>query len=92
MWKLSVISAVCSVVGYAAVHFAFFATPQVAPEVHDATPQAAPVVLAEVVDVTDTEGLLDPQPRQLVGVPFDAAEPISFNSPVGAKPIPPTSN
>ena len=40
---------------------------------------AAPVVLAEVVEVTDIDPLLDPPPQPETGVPFDA-EPTTCRS------------
>jgi hypothetical protein len=36
-----------------------------------------PVVLAEVVDVTDLDPLLDPPTRPVAGVPFDSDPPVT---------------
>ncbi len=98
MRKLMAISVASTLLGYAAVHFAFFAKPKPAPEAEQpvavAVP-AEPVVLAQVVDVTDLDPLLDPPPARAAGVPFDAAEPLEPVSavPGGAPaPIPPADD
>jgi hypothetical protein len=63
--------------GFAGVYFALTARPaaQPAPEqpAAAAAQSAEPVVLSEVVEVTDTDRLLDPAPRpaSASGVPFD---------------------
>ena len=98
MWKLMAISVATTLLGYAAVHFVFFANPKPAPEAAQPAAVAAPaepVVLAQVVDVTDLNSLLDPAPAAAAGVPFDAAEPLE---PVRAAPglapapIPPSAD
>lgn len=81
--------------GYATVYFALVARP--APQPMAERPSAAapqppePVVLPEVVEVTDTDPLLDPLPGQPAGVPFDPAEP-SVPTRVNAAPIPPAAD
>jgi hypothetical protein len=91
MRKLMLISAACSVLGYAAVHFVFFSKPRPEPEppvaAQPAQP-AEPVVLATVVDVTDLDALLDPRPGEPVGVPFDPTEPLEPATRVNATPAP----
>jgi hypothetical protein len=54
-------------------------------------PQAAePVVLSQVVEVTDTDLLLEPQPDRVSGVPFDSAEPLNGSTNVNTlTPNPP---
>ena len=98
MRKLIAISVASTLLGYAAVHFEFFANPTPTPEVAPAAvpAPAEPVVLAQVVEVTDLDPLLDPAPAApAVGVPFDAAEPLE---PVSAAPgltpapIPPSAD
>ncbi len=98
MRKLMAISVASTLLGYAAVHFALFAKPKPVPEAEQpvavAVP-AEPVVLAQVVDVTDLDPLLDPAPARAAGVPFDAAEPLEPVSavPGGAPaPIPPAAD
>ncbi|MBP3958877.1 hypothetical protein J8F10_26825 [Gemmata sp. G18] len=88
------ISAVSAVLGYAIVHFAFFANPapHANPAESAAQAPAEPVVLANVVEVTDTDALLDPAPSSVTGVPFDTTEPNEFTVPTSAKPIPPAAN
>ncbi len=76
MRKLIVISVLGTVLGYAAVHFAFFAKPNPAQE-PVATAPAESVVLAQVVEVIDTDALLDPRPAQ----PGGAAGPDEFTAP-----------
>jgi hypothetical protein len=41
-----------------------------------AAPLKIPVVLAEVVDVTDLDPLLDPPVRPVAGIPFDIDPPV----------------
>lgn len=94
MRKMMALSALCTVAGYAAVHFAFFTKPAAAPHVEPpAAVQAnpAPAVLAKVVEVTDTDALLDPRPPATGGVPFDA-EPVAFRAPAAVQPIPPAAD
>ncbi|VTR90777.1 unnamed protein product [Gemmata massiliana] len=88
------ISATSAVLGYTIVHFAFFAksTPATEPETTAVQTSAEPVVLANVVEVTDTDLLLDPAPSKVTGVPFDTTEPNEFTVPTSAKPIPPAAD
>ncbi len=90
MRKVMAISALCTVLGYAAVHFAFFGTPEPQPQEPAVQASAEPVMLANVVEVTDTDSLLDPRPAQAGGVPFDA-EPVAVRAPSAAEPIPPAA-
>ncbi|MFM8273494.1 MAG: hypothetical protein ACKODX_14365 [Gemmata sp.] len=85
MRKLMLISVLGTLAGYAGVHFAFFSPPAAVPA--PAAP-AEPVVLAAVVEVTDTEPLLDPPPGHPVGVPFDPPVPAELAAPAPAAPIP----
>ncbi len=71
MRKLILISTLGTLAGYAVVHFAFFAKPAPVPQTPVVSAPAEPVVLAHVVEVTDTDPLLDPLPGQSVGLPFD---------------------
>lgn len=73
MRKVMAFSALCTVLGYAAVHFAFFAKPTPTPQADEPVAQAdaEPVVLANVVEVTDTDALLDARPAPATGRPFD---------------------
>ena len=98
MRKLIAISVASTLLGYAAVHFVFFANPKPAPEAGQppavATP-AEPVTLAQVVEVTDLDPLLDPAPAPAAGVPFDAAEPlepVSAAPGLAPAPIPPSAD
>ena len=92
MRKWLAICAAGAVVGYVAVYFALDTgkhAPVPEPEVPAAaTAPTEPVVLAQVVDVTDLEPLLDPlPPGPPVGVPFDEpAEPLTPGAAAG--PIP----
>jgi hypothetical protein len=94
MWKWLAIGVAGSVVGYVAVYFALDGKP--APEPRPEPPAAVPaepVVLTQVVDVTDLDPLLDPPPRPSAGVPFEPAEPPGSITPVGAPaPIPPAGD
>lgn len=97
MRKVAFISALSAVIGYAAVHFAFFANPKpaAAPEVAPAEAPAAGMVLADVVEVTDTDALLDARPKESHGAPFDSqVVPASFATPAAAAvpPIPPAAD
>ena len=98
MWKLTAISVATTLLGYAVVHFVFFANPKPTPEEAQSPAVAAPaepVTLAQVVEVTDLDPLLDPPPAQPAGVPFDAAEPLepatATPGPAPA-PIPPSAD
>lgn len=56
------------------------------PQAEIATPAvpAAPIVLGEVVEVTNIDPLLDPPSRPVIGVPFDTepvAVPVSVAAP-----------
>jgi len=86
------ISVVSSLLGYAAVYFVFFSKPAPAPEQEQptaATEPAEPVVLAQVIDVTDLDPLLNPPPAPVAGIPFDTADPLEAVTPVTAPaPIP----
>ncbi len=96
MRKLMAISVASTLLGYAVVHFVFFSksapAPEAEPLVGVAGP-AEPVVLAQVVDVTDLDPLLDPPPAEAAGVPFDPVEPLEAAAPVTAPaPIPPAAD
>lgn len=92
MRKTMAMSVVSGLLGYAAVYFAFLSKPAPAPEQEQptaATEPAEPVVLAQVVDVTDLDPLLNPPPAPVAGVPFDAADSFEAATPVTAPaPIP----
>ncbi len=90
MRKLIAISVASTVLGYAAVYFVFFSEPRAQPEPEQAVAQNdSPVVLANVVDVTDVEPLLDPKPHEPVGTPFDPTEPLEpAPRPSGIAPAP----
>jgi hypothetical protein len=90
MRKLMAISVASTILGYAAVYFAFFAKPAPQPEPEPAAaPSDQPIVLAAVVDVTDVEPLLDPKPHEPGGVPFDPTEPLEPAAPARAvAPLP----
>jgi hypothetical protein len=79
-----------AVVGYAAVYFALSGGPAPGPQagqpVAEVPQPAEPVVLSQVVEVTDTDPLLDPSPTQPVGIPFDPTEPLEPQSQVSAAP------
>lgn len=78
MRKWLLICGAGAVVGYVAVHFALDLSqpnPEPQPQPQTAAPaRAEPVVLANVVDVTNLEPLLDPRTEEPGGVPFDAPE------------------
>ena len=90
MRKLMAISIASTLLGYAVVHFVFFANPAPKPAIEpDAV--AAPaetLVLAQVVDVTDLDPLLDPAPVPPAGLPFDPTEALEPAAPVNATPAP----
>lgn len=91
MRKVALISAASALLGYAAVYLAFFGKPAPEPETPVAQAPAEPVVLADVVEVTDTEPLLDARPKETAaaGVPFDPqVVPASFTAPAAVPPIP----
>jgi hypothetical protein len=89
MRKWLLIGGAGAVLGYAAVYFALDAG-RPAPAPQPAAPAVAapaePVVLAQVVEVTDVEPLLDSVPGHPAGLPFEpeAAEPPA----PGAAPVP----
>jgi len=97
MRKFLAIGAAGAAVGYGAVYLALGSKPAPAPEQAPesavvAGPQA-PVVLEHVVEVTDIDPLLDPQPSQLAGIPFDSTEPgVPINLQLPAAPIPPSAD
>jgi hypothetical protein len=88
MWKWFAIIGAGAAVGYAAVYFALSGGP--APESQAERPAAAasqppePVVLSQVVEVTETDSLLDPQPAPPSGIPFDPTEPLEPRTSVSA--------
>ena len=102
MRKLIAISVASTLLGYAIVHFVFFSKPAPVPQPEQpaavAAAPAEPVVLAQVVEVTDLEPLLDPLPGQPAGLPFDPTEPLETSSvnavpPAAAPaPIPPAAD
>ncbi|MBY0458004.1 MAG: hypothetical protein K2V38_11745, partial [Gemmataceae bacterium] len=78
---VALISAASAVVGYAAIHFLFFARPACHTDAPAPPPtEAGPVVLAHVVEVTDTEHLLDRCHPQPAGEPFDDVLPAAFTA------------
>ena len=92
MRKWLLIGGAGAVVGYVAVYFALDVPPTPEPQPQQpaaATAPAEPVVLAEVVDVTNLEPLLDPRTAEPAGVPFDVTDPPELTSPTSAPaPIP----
>jgi hypothetical protein len=87
MWKWFAIIGAGAAVGYAAVYFALSGNPASAPQAEQPTAAAQPpepVVLSQVVDVTDTDALLDPSPNPPSGVPFDPTEPLEPRMKVNA--------
>ncbi len=81
--------------GYATVYFALGVQPESHPQPESsavvAEQPAAPILLAEVVEVTDTDPLLDPQPGHAAGLPFDPAEsavPVRARTSASPAPIP----
>jgi hypothetical protein len=99
MRKLLAIGVVGAAVGYAVVYFALGTKPAPAPEPRPeqaAAPAEAapprPVVLANVVEVTDIDHLLDPAPAQPTGEPFDPAGPTAPVNALPAAPIPPAGD
>ena len=51
--------------------------------------QALPVVLPEVVEVTDIDALLDPPAKTVTGVPFDSDPVTPVSVPTAPERIPP---
>ncbi len=96
MGKWLLIGGAGAVVGYVAVYFALDVKPAPEPPADPptvATAPAEPVVLSDVVEVTNLEPLLNPRLEPLTGVPFDAAEPSEFHAPAdAAEPIPPAGD
>ncbi|QJW95303.1 hypothetical protein [Frigoriglobus tundricola] len=91
MRKMMAISVASSLLGYAAVYFIFFSKPAPAPEPEQpavATEPAEPVVLAQVIDVTDLDPLLSPPPAPTGGVPFDTADASETLTVTAPAPIP----
>jgi hypothetical protein len=93
MRKWLLICGTGAVVGYVAVYFALDLSkpnPKSEPQQPAAAPAPAePVVLADVVDVTNLEPLLEPRTEGPAGVPFDAAAPSELSAPTRAPaPIP----
>jgi hypothetical protein len=83
-------------VGYAAVYFALGTRPAPQPAAEQpaaAARPAEPVVLSEVVEVTDTDPLLDPLldplPGQPAGLPFDPTAPTAPTAPTKVNATPP---
>jgi hypothetical protein len=78
MRKTMAISVLSGLLGYAALYFLFLAKPAPVPEQEQppvaATEPAEPVMLAQVIDVTDLDPLLNPTPAPEVGVPFDTID------------------
>jgi hypothetical protein len=67
--------------------------PPTAPSTAARTPQAQPLVLSAVVEVTDIDHLLDPPTKDDTGLPFD--EPpatIPVSAPAGVNRIPPAAD
>ncbi len=89
MRKWLMIGGAGAVVGYAAVYFALSG---LTPAEQEAEPIAVapqpdePVVLSNVVEVTNVDPLLDSLPGQPAGVPFDPTEPLEPQTPVNAIP------
>ena len=95
MRKLLAIGAVGAALGYAVVYFAIGNKPAPEPQAEEAAaePQPAqPVVLLQVVEVTNIDHLLDPQPVPPTGEPFEAPEKTFPVNAQPATPIPPTDD
>lgn len=96
MRKLMAISVASTVLGYAIVHFVFFSKPAPAPAPEQSTAaepaSTEPVVLTQVVDITNPEPLLDPPlgplPGQPAGLPFDPTESLDSVVPANTPPTP----
>jgi hypothetical protein len=83
MRKWLLIGGAGAVVGYVAVYFALDIKPTPEPEPAQpvATAPAEPVVLSEVVDVTNLDPLLEPRVAEPAGVPFDTTMPSELSEP-----------
>jgi hypothetical protein len=96
MRKWAAIVGVGAVLGYVAVYFALNGKPAREPQPEQPAAVAAPVepvVLAQVVDVTDLDPLLDPPSGPPTGAPFEPSEPFESGARVGAPaPIPPAAD
>lgn len=91
MRKWLLIGGAGAVVGYVAVYFALDVKPTPEPEPERPTAHAPvePVVLSEVVDVTNLDPLLEPRAAEPAGLPFDASTPSELSTPVReVAPIP----
>ena len=89
MGKVAIVSALSAVLGYTAVYFAFFAKPEPAavPEAPAEQTPAEPEMLADVVEMVDTEPLLDARPKKPEGKPFDPVVPAYFTTPAEPAPV-----
>lgn len=91
MRKWLLIGAAGAAVGYGAVYLALDRAPAPEPEAQQPAVAAVPtepVVLSDVVEVTNLDPLLAPRPAAPAGVPFDAPGPIDPPAPAAAPPIP----
>jgi hypothetical protein len=92
MWKWFAIIGAGAAVGYAAMYFALSGGPSPEPQAGQPTASASqppePVVLSQVVEVTETDSLLDPQPDLPSGIPFDPTEPLEPRVNVNATATP----
>ncbi len=91
MRKLMLISALGTLAGYAAVYFAFFGKPVVVPHQPNESPATTEVVVLDhVVEVTETDSLLEPRQNAPTGAPFDSPERSELTTPtsVPTAPIP----
>lgn len=68
------VSGAVGLLSYAAVSFALKREPVAAPEQPVAHPSAEPVVLEQVVDVTNIDALLEPRRAADTGEPFEHIE------------------
>jgi hypothetical protein len=84
MRKWLLIGGAGAVVGYVAVYFALDVKPTPEPEPTQpvASAPAEPVVLSEVVDVTNLDPLLEPRVAEPTGLPFDTTAPSELSIPV----------
>jgi hypothetical protein len=95
MRKWLLIGGAGAVVGYVAVYFALDVkpAPEPEPEKPTASAPAEPVVLSEVVDVTNLDPLLEPRHEEPAGLPFDTTAPSELSIPVReVAPIPHTAD
>ena len=91
MRKWLLIGGAGAVVGYVAVYFALDVKPTPEPESERPTAHAPaePVVLSQVVDVTNLDPLLEPRAAEPAGLPFDTTAPSELSIPVReVAPIP----